>query len=133
MVWNVTKEKITTRMAAVDEDIWPQPSVYGTSKQIKADGLAFQDLYFESKLLWYKVVIFYITIYHYCTTFGGCAGLAEEVTLYMISSAEVNLKKLSKSLMGKDGYNNCQGFTCDHGKTSIIPSRFSLNYGYKKI
>ena len=30
MVWNVTKEKIITRMAAIDEDIWPQPSVFGS-------------------------------------------------------------------------------------------------------
>ena len=26
MVFNVTKEKVKVRMAAVDEDIWPQPS-----------------------------------------------------------------------------------------------------------
>jgi len=29
MVWNVTKDKIRVRMSAIDEDIWPQPSVYG--------------------------------------------------------------------------------------------------------
>ncbi len=28
MVWNVTKDEIRTRMAAIDEAIWPQPSIY---------------------------------------------------------------------------------------------------------
>ena len=27
MVWNVTKDEIRTRMAVINEDIWPQPSV----------------------------------------------------------------------------------------------------------
>jgi len=35
MVWNITKDKITTRMAVIDEDIWPQKSVLGT---LPADG-----------------------------------------------------------------------------------------------
>jgi ribonuclease Z len=27
MVWNVTKDKIRTRMAAKDEDVWPSPAL----------------------------------------------------------------------------------------------------------
>lgn len=34
MVWNVTKDKITTRMASIDEDIWPLPSI---TKKLPAD------------------------------------------------------------------------------------------------
>lgn len=34
MVFNVTKKKITTRMATIDEDIWPLPSV---TKKLPAD------------------------------------------------------------------------------------------------
>jgi ribonuclease Z len=34
MVWNVTKDEIRTRMALVDEDIWPLPSI---TKKLSAD------------------------------------------------------------------------------------------------
>jgi ribonuclease Z len=34
MVWNVTKDKIRTRMASIDEDIWPLPSI---TKKLPAD------------------------------------------------------------------------------------------------
>jgi ribonuclease Z len=46
MVWNVTKEKITTRMAAIDEDIWPQPSVFGNKPANPNDRIGF------SKYIW---------------------------------------------------------------------------------
>jgi ribonuclease Z len=46
MVWNVTKEKIKTRMAAVDEDIWPQPSVYGSKPADPSQRIGF------SKYIW---------------------------------------------------------------------------------
>ena len=46
MVWNVTKEKITTRMAAIDEDIWPQPSVLGVKRPDQSKRIGF------SKYIW---------------------------------------------------------------------------------
>ncbi len=46
MVWNVTKEKITTRMAAIDEDIWPQPSVLGVKRPDPSKRIGF------SKYIW---------------------------------------------------------------------------------
>jgi ribonuclease Z len=46
MVWNVTKEKIITRMAAVDEDIWPQPSVLGVKRADPTQRIGF------SKYIW---------------------------------------------------------------------------------
>lgn len=46
MVWNVTKEKIITRMAAIDEDIWPQPSVLGVKRPDQSKRIGF------SKYIW---------------------------------------------------------------------------------
>ena len=43
MVWNVTKDNITTRMAVVDEDIWPQPSVLGTLPADRTKRIGFSD------------------------------------------------------------------------------------------
>ncbi len=55
MVFNVTKDDIGVRMAAVDEDIWPLPSVYppkaadpsqrvGFSDYIKGGRVVFEDV-----------------------------------------------------------------------------------------
>ncbi len=46
MVWNVTKEKIITRMAAIDEDIWPQASVFGSKPADPTQRIGF------SKYIW---------------------------------------------------------------------------------
>ena len=46
MVWNVTTDKITTRMAAIDEDIWPQPSVLGNIPADQSKRIGF------SKYIW---------------------------------------------------------------------------------
>ncbi len=46
MVWNITKEKITTRMAVIDEDIWPTPSVFGTRPADQSKRIGF------SKYIW---------------------------------------------------------------------------------
>ena len=46
MVWNVTKEKIITRMAVIDEDIWPQPSVFGSKPGDPTQRIGF------SKYIW---------------------------------------------------------------------------------
>ena len=42
----VTKEKIITRMAAIDEDIWPQPSVLGVKRPDQSKRIGF------SKYIW---------------------------------------------------------------------------------
>ncbi len=46
MVWNITKENITTRMAVIDEDIWPTPSVFGTRPADRSKRIGF------SKYIW---------------------------------------------------------------------------------
>jgi ribonuclease Z len=43
MVFNVTKDDISVRMAAIDEDIWPQPSVYGRQPPDPNDRIGFSD------------------------------------------------------------------------------------------
>ena len=56
MVWNVTEEKITTRMAAIDEDIWPQPSVFGSQPADPNLRIGFSD-FITSGRVYYKDVL----------------------------------------------------------------------------
>ena len=51
MVWNVTKEKITTRMAAIDEDIWPQPSVFGNIPADQSKRIGFSNYIMEGRVI----------------------------------------------------------------------------------
>lgn len=55
MVWNVTKDEVRTRMCAINEDIWPQPSItetlsadpskrYGFSKYLMEGRHVFEDV-----------------------------------------------------------------------------------------
>jgi len=56
MVWNVTKDKITTRMASINEDIWPMPS---TTEKLPAnpdDKYGFSDFITSGRVV-YKDVI----------------------------------------------------------------------------
>jgi ribonuclease Z len=41
MVWNVTKDEIRTRMCAINEDIWPQPSITKTLPADPSDRVGF--------------------------------------------------------------------------------------------
>jgi ribonuclease Z len=43
MVWNVTKDKIRTRMAVINEDIWPMPSVTEKLPADPKDRIGFSD------------------------------------------------------------------------------------------
>jgi len=43
MVWNVTKKEIRTRMAVINEDIWPQPSVTEKLPADPKDKIGFSD------------------------------------------------------------------------------------------
>ena len=50
MVWNITKENITTRMAAIDEDIWPQPSVFGNRPADGSKRIGFSEYIWEGRV-----------------------------------------------------------------------------------
>ena len=56
MVWNVTKEKITTRMAVIDEDIWPQPSVYGNKPANPEDRIGFSEYIWDGRVNYIEVL-----------------------------------------------------------------------------
>jgi ribonuclease Z len=56
MVWNVTKDDIKVRMAATDEDIWPQPSVTEKFPADPNDRVGFTDFIAEGKLPYPNVV-----------------------------------------------------------------------------
>ena len=56
MVWNVTKEKITTRMAAIDEDIWPQPSVLGNRPPNPNDRIGFSEYIWDGRINYTEVL-----------------------------------------------------------------------------
>ena len=50
MVFNVTKDDIRVRMAAIDEDIWPQPSVYGREPPNPNDRIGFSEFVSEGRV-----------------------------------------------------------------------------------
>jgi ribonuclease Z len=56
MVWNVTKDDIRVRMAATDEDIWPQPSVTEKLPADPNDKVGFTDFIAGGKLPYPDVV-----------------------------------------------------------------------------
>ena len=56
MVWNVTKDDIRVRMAVVDEDIWPQPSVTEKLPADPNDRVGFTDFITDGKLPYPDVV-----------------------------------------------------------------------------
>ncbi len=56
MVWNVTKEKITTRMAAIDEDIWPQPSVLGVKLPDQSKRIGFSKYIWDGRVNYSEVL-----------------------------------------------------------------------------
>jgi len=50
MVWNVTKDKITTRMAVIDEDIWPEPSALGKRPPNAKDRIEFSEYIWDGRV-----------------------------------------------------------------------------------
>jgi ribonuclease Z len=56
MVFNITKDKIKVRMAAIDEDIWPQPSITEKQSADPKDRVGFSD-FITSGRVDYKEVI----------------------------------------------------------------------------
>lgn len=59
MVFNITKEDIRVRMAAVDEDIWPEPSVTETLAADPKDRVGFSDYVAGGRVVYQDVIKFY--------------------------------------------------------------------------
>ncbi len=59
MVWNVTKDEIRTRMAVIDEAVWPQPSIYPPKSADPSQRIGFSDYIFEGRVVFTDVVKFY--------------------------------------------------------------------------
>jgi ribonuclease Z len=59
MVFNVTKEDIRVRMAAIDEAIWPQPSVTETLPADPKERVGFSDYIMKGRVVYEDVIKFY--------------------------------------------------------------------------
>ncbi len=59
MVFNVTKDDIRVRMAVVDEDIWPLPSITETLAADPADRVGFSDFIIGGRVVYADVIKFY--------------------------------------------------------------------------
>jgi len=71
MVFNVTKDDIRVRMAAVDEAIWPQPSIYPPAAADPKDRVGFTKYLVEGRVVFDDVIKFYYdqTNEMFCTDF----------------------------------------------------------------
>jgi ribonuclease Z len=56
MVWNVTKDKIRTRMAIINEDIWPMPSVTEKLPANPDERIGFSDYIIKGKEMFPEVL-----------------------------------------------------------------------------
>ena len=59
MVFNVTKDDIKVRMAAIDEDIWPLPSVTKKLSADPKDRIGFSDFIMSGRVVYKDVIKFY--------------------------------------------------------------------------
>ena len=59
MVFNVTKDDIKVRMAVIDEDIWPLPSVTKTLPADPKDRVGFSDYIIGGRVVYHDVIKFY--------------------------------------------------------------------------
>lgn len=59
MVFNVTRDDIKVRMAVIDEDIWPQPSVTKTLPGDPKDRVGFSNFISEGRVVFKDVIKFY--------------------------------------------------------------------------
>ena len=59
MVWNVTKDEIRTRMAVVDEAIWPQPSIYPPQAADPNQRIGFSKEMASGRVVFDEVIEFY--------------------------------------------------------------------------
>jgi ribonuclease Z len=56
MVFNVTKDHITTRMAAIDEDIWPQPATIAKIPPDRSKAMRMTDLLMGGRVNYSDIV-----------------------------------------------------------------------------
>jgi ribonuclease Z len=59
MVWNVTKDESRTRMAVVDEAIWPQPSIYPPQAADPTQRIGFSKEMASGRMVFDEVIEFY--------------------------------------------------------------------------
>lgn len=59
MIFNVTKDDIRVRMAVIDEDIWPLPSVSKTEPADPSKRVGFTDFLTEGRVVFKDVIKFY--------------------------------------------------------------------------
>jgi ribonuclease Z len=56
MVFNVTKDDIRVRMAVIDEDIWPLPSIYPPKAADPSQRVGFTDFLIEGRDVFKDVI-----------------------------------------------------------------------------
>jgi ribonuclease Z len=59
MVFNVTKDDIRVRMAAIDEAVWPQPSIYPQQAADPSKRVGFSDFVTDGRVVYKDVLKFY--------------------------------------------------------------------------
>jgi ribonuclease Z len=59
MVFNVTKDDIRVRMAAVDESVWPQPSIYPKAAADPKERIGFSKYIMDGRVVFGDVIKFY--------------------------------------------------------------------------
>ena len=59
MVFNVTEKDIRVRMAVIDEDIWPLPSVTEKLPADPKDRIGFSDFIMGGRVVYHDVIKFY--------------------------------------------------------------------------
>jgi ribonuclease Z len=59
MVFNVTKKDIKVRMSAIDEDVWPLPSITEKLPADPKDRIGFTDFLMEGRVVYSDVIKFY--------------------------------------------------------------------------
>jgi len=59
MVFNVTKDDIKVRMAAIDEAVWPQPSIYPPQAADPSKRVGFSDYVTDGRVVFKDVLKFY--------------------------------------------------------------------------
>ena len=59
MVFNVTKDDIRVRMAAIDEAVWPQPSIYPPQAADPSQRVGFSKEVFGGRVVFDEVIKFY--------------------------------------------------------------------------
>jgi len=59
MVFNVTRDDIKVRMAAIDEAVWPQPSIYPPQAADPGKRIGFSKEMIEGRVVFDEVIKFY--------------------------------------------------------------------------